>query len=445
MRLAPPPLEIGDRDGFEGTDIFGYQQFGTRLASLVESLEGPSVIALDGDWGSGKTVFAKQWAGLLRTRGTAVVYFDAFSADTGDDPLFDIASQLFAAAEDSEPRKAFGRATVVLVTELTSIAASAGLSAVSGGLIGPEFVRSLKSVVSDAGPDQPNDMDHAPEAFRRRLEGATDRTAALVTFREELTALAANMRAAALRDMNQGNETERARPVVMIVDELDRCTPSYALHLLENLKHVFDVENMCFLLITNYDHMAQTIEGRYGGECSRKYLEKFFPLLVRLPTELPRNGQDIKKEYLKYLVGYMMGRDYVGWDTLLTLVARIATSRDWSLRIVERFVRNMEVCASTGIDVIQNEVTCAIACSLHADDPDLYCKLRSGQITQDEVNDYLGIRMDHEDDDGSRVQSVVGACFRLERGMSHPDGRAYPDGVVRYLCDVLDCLGLRTT
>ena len=104
MRLVPPPLEIGERDGFTGTDLFGYEPFGTDLARLVESLEGPSVIALDGGWGSGKTVFARQWAGLLRKRGSAVIYFDAFAADTGDDPLFDIASQLFAAAPEGEKR-----------------------------------------------------------------------------------------------------------------------------------------------------------------------------------------------------------------------------------------------------------------------------------------------------------------------------------------------------
>ena len=197
---------------------------------------------------------------------------------------------------------------------------------------------------------------------------------------------------------------------------------------------------MCFLLVTNCDHMTQTVQRRYGGECSRKYLEKFFPLLVRLPTEVPRNGPDVKKVYLKYLVGHMMGRDFVVWDTWLALVTRIATNRDWSFRMLERFVRNMEVCISTGIDVIQNEVICTIACSLQADDPDLFCSLRSGQVTQREVLDYLGIPMDFKNDGGGRVQSVIGDCFRLERGISHPDGKAYPDGVTRYLCDVLDCL-----
>lgn len=51
MRLAPPPLQIGGRDGFKGTHVFGHEEFGKGLAALVASLERPPVIARDGDGG----------------------------------------------------------------------------------------------------------------------------------------------------------------------------------------------------------------------------------------------------------------------------------------------------------------------------------------------------------------------------------------------------------
>lgn len=58
MKLAPPPLEIGDRDGFESTDMFGHEESGTDLPALETLLEGPSLIARDGEWGSGRTICA---------------------------------------------------------------------------------------------------------------------------------------------------------------------------------------------------------------------------------------------------------------------------------------------------------------------------------------------------------------------------------------------------
>ena len=51
MRLAPPSLEIGDRDGFKSKDRFGSRDLGKDFPTLVESLEGPSVIARV--WGMG--------------------------------------------------------------------------------------------------------------------------------------------------------------------------------------------------------------------------------------------------------------------------------------------------------------------------------------------------------------------------------------------------------
>ena len=80
MRLAPPPLAITDDEGFE-RDIFGAKEAGERLANVVTDLEGHSVIVLDGGWGTGKTTFIRQWAGLLRTKGGhPVVYLDAFGS-----------------------------------------------------------------------------------------------------------------------------------------------------------------------------------------------------------------------------------------------------------------------------------------------------------------------------------------------------------------------------
>ena len=100
FRVAPPDLNIRDTDGFNNkSDIFGYAEFGGRLANIVYNMTPPFVFALTGEWGSGKSVFARQWAGELRKRwaqdgenrkaeDAPVIYFDAFANDHQENSLF---------------------------------------------------------------------------------------------------------------------------------------------------------------------------------------------------------------------------------------------------------------------------------------------------------------------------------------------------------------------
>jgi hypothetical protein len=69
MLLFPPPLNIGELEGFANDkDMFGRAVIGTGLTNLISSVTAPLVIAIDGQWGSGKTTFLKMWAGELARR-----------------------------------------------------------------------------------------------------------------------------------------------------------------------------------------------------------------------------------------------------------------------------------------------------------------------------------------------------------------------------------------
>ena len=67
MRLFPPTLEIGEKEGFtKEKDIFGRSTTGKGLTNIVCQVTDPLVIAIDNEWGTGKTTFLKMWAGELR-------------------------------------------------------------------------------------------------------------------------------------------------------------------------------------------------------------------------------------------------------------------------------------------------------------------------------------------------------------------------------------------
>ena len=95
MRIFPAELQIGELEGFSPEkDIFGRKELGLSLTQLFRSVAEPTVLAVDAQWGAGKTAFLKMWAGELRQAGFSVVYFDAFQHDYSEDAFTAIASHV---------------------------------------------------------------------------------------------------------------------------------------------------------------------------------------------------------------------------------------------------------------------------------------------------------------------------------------------------------------
>ena len=391
MRLVPKPLVIGERDGFKKeTDLFGYKDFGERLARFVESLEGPSVIALDGPWGSGKTVFARQWAGLLRKRGSAVIYFDAFAADSGEDPLCDIASQLFAGAADEETRRRFADAAVQVLKSLALMGAGIALGSVTGGFVGKEEVQAGAAAISENWKTTSESDEQMSTAFRHRIEGARERAHVISNFRTALESLAIAMQKEALGNAPE-KEGSAPRPLVVIIDELDRCKPTYALDLLENIKHVFDAENVCFVLVTNVAQLEDVVKSEYGVKGASAYLEKFFPTSFVLPE--PRR-QTTTSMYIRHLFDEMLESGDVG---LKEIINTIGSRVEVSLRGVERIALHvgwyLRWFYGTGMVRSYEFIFVAVAVGfVRALDADMYSRLRKGEMSFEELIEFL--RMD---------------------------------------------------
>ena len=395
MRLAPPPLQIGDRDGFKGTDIFGYEKFGTDLAQLVEALEGPSVIALDGDWGSGKTVFAKQWAGVLRQRGSAVIYLDAFAVDTGEDPLLDIASQLFVAAPEGEARADFARTAVNLGQRLWPLIAGTGLRIATGGLVGEGELRVVGSSLAEAKRALAADGQQLSAAFYSRVQGASDRATALADFRESLTMLARKLRENAIHLADVVSDSSKPRPVVMVIDELDRCKPTYALRLLENLKHVFSIENMCFVLVTNREQLGDVVSREYGVSRRKEYLEKFIHATFRLPTDVSSRGHSVRGRYVAHMYESVSSPESTPLvpETLIDL----SNALGMSLRTIEKVTVNVSMCLEGrvmwkfGVTGTRSPIIPVSICAIRVLEPGHYAKLRSSEWSADDIVKYLRV------------------------------------------------------
>ena len=86
--------------------------------------------------------------------------------------------------------------------------------------------------------------------------------------------------------------TEADRPLIVLIDELDRCHPSYALELLATVRHLFNVDGVVVVLAINRAELAHSVQSIYGPDFSAdRYLRRFADLhATATPTK--RAGTD---------------------------------------------------------------------------------------------------------------------------------------------------------
>lgn len=118
---------------------------------------------------------------------------------------------------------------------------------------------------------------------------------------------------------------ERANKLLLFVDELDRCEPRFACRLLEELKTLFDLDNVVVLYALNVKQLAHVIEGQYGaGFNGIRYLSKFYDIAVPIRTV----GMD---DYLTY-------REMIPNHQSSLVIKSIVEAHEMSLREANRLI-----------------------------------------------------------------------------------------------------------
>lgn len=86
------------------------------------------------------------------------------------------------------------------------------------------------------------------------------------------------------------------KPLVVFIDELDRCKPLFAIKLLESIKHYFTNDKILFVFSVNIEELQHSIKCIYGqGFDAIRYLDRFFNIRFNLPAL--DKGAYLEKEY----------------------------------------------------------------------------------------------------------------------------------------------------
>ena len=199
---------------------------------------------------------------------------------------------------------------------------------------------------------------------------------------------------------NQSNN----QPLVFIIDELDRCRPTYAIELLERVKHLFNIPNMIFVFGMNHDDLCASIKSIHGEIDADVYLRRFFDIEFRLSDIEPDDF--CKHLIVKHKLDPFFRAHNLSSDLFRELFATLSSCFGFSLRDMEHCVRSIAF-MSRNIDprnaLYANVVSLLVALRLRNND--LYHKYCKEDRNAGDVMDFIDktVEFNRTDSEPERV------------------------------------------
>ncbi len=271
MALKHEDLIIDEKSPFSNCKL-DRQKYADVLTSVIENYPSGFVLAINNKWGTGKTTFVKMWQQELINEEYETIYFNAWENDFEDNPLTALVAELKALNPSDKVNL---EKVIKSAAKLSKNVAPALVKALLNKYIDSEiFVEALENSVKSAG-----------DIFEKEIEDYADKKKSITDFRTNL--------------LNYVSKNSRRKPLIFIIDELDRCRPNYAVSLLEQVKHFFSVSNIVFVLSIDKEQLGNAICGVYGSDKidTNEYLRRFIDIEYSIPP--PQNG-----EFINYLYEY---------------------------------------------------------------------------------------------------------------------------------------------
>lgn len=297
-------------------DSIGRGEFVRQFVKMLNAIEDNCTIALEGNWGSGKTFFVKQVKmvldahnpnyqpvngflteerrkvikekcsefnaedGSTELKPQLCVYYDAWQNDNDEDPIL---SLVYSIVKEIGSDFSFDKKpTLDICSELINLVCDKDISKLIKVLKGENALDLIKKTKDEA--------EKVSEFLQSLLPEVGER-------------------------------------LIVFVDELDRCKPSYAVKLLERIKHYFLDEEITFVFSVNINELQHTIKKHYGNDFdATRYLDRFFDLRATLPKF------DLEKYYAN--IGFELNEKMFNY-----VCASVINKYQFEMRNIAKYIR----------------------------------------------------------------------------------------------------------
>lgn len=389
---------------FNERDEFNRQEIAKKILKLLNSDIEISPMVIDGDWGVGKTEFCYKLINYIKEhakKSNEIIYIDAFKADHSDNPLITIISAILKTIPEGKGKKKFLQKVLPVVRHTTKACLKASVSHV--------LRQDFAEVVDDFDKD-----------IQKTSETAID---ALVELRlKDQTEAEKNLQALQKSLCDRAKET----PLMIFVDELDRCRPNFAVDFLEVIKHTFNIENINFVLVTNKEQLKASINHCYGDKVdASRYLDKFIKFTFELPTTFNTSRYSSENVSLKHYKGLINKSNILEGKGLLEkyciqIIEKISILNYLSLREIETLVRNMEIYTILADNDLLNFAkrpglpTCTLmGIIIYSVSPDMAKSFLINKINIEDICNLFGVK-DFEDIEKNKylIQVICGDLYK---------------------------------
>jgi hypothetical protein len=250
-------------------------QFGSRreLASkfipLLQNTSGPSVFGIDSEYGTGKTFFLTRLEQDIKNKGGWVVSINAWAYEQYDNPYISFMDALKKAEgeipqESKEPQK-----LKTVIKSIIPFVAKQGIKRIADSVLGEGTYEGASEIIAESA-EKAAESFLKEETVQKNIEDVKD---ALRTFV-----------GTHLHKTYQKDENEQFRSLIILVDELDRVRPDFALKFLETIKHLFDVTGVIFVIAADKKILDVSARHTFGQDLPIDgYFRRLFDTWITLP------------------------------------------------------------------------------------------------------------------------------------------------------------------
>lgn len=273
-------------------DILNRSKFVYTIIDFVKSLSASKTnccFAIDGKWGSGKTFVLEMIEDYLRKYISPenmenqffVFHYNCWQYDYYDEPSVAIVSAML---NNIEKEQSFFGETVDGALKSCYELAKKEIKKMAGDFTENSIGINVVKVIEDI------------KGVSKEREEENNKFDELFNFKKTLDKSRETLR----------NISEK-KTIILVVDELDRCIPTYAIKVLERLHHLFEeINNVIIIIAVDSEQLSHSVNKIYGSKTNTKeYLKKFIDVTFKL------DAGTITKEVFEIYDNYI--NQFTGW------------------------------------------------------------------------------------------------------------------------------------
>ena len=266
-------------------DVLNRDPFIENVMEVIETISSRPqgcCFCINGNWGSGKTFVINQIENrlaIIQSEETndnkyIVFHYDCWKYDYYEEPLIAIVAALndFIISSNSIFNKNENVYTDAVIKKVKET-----IGTIAGEICKNKIGIDLVDVVKGIKDDADNEIEK-----KQSFDELYDFKQSLDFIREEIGKLA------------------ESKTVIIFIDELDRCLPTYAIKVLERVHHLFsDLNNVIVVITMDKKQLEHSIKQIYGEIDVDTYLRKFISFKLDLDNGMARRYCEKYERYFK--------------------------------------------------------------------------------------------------------------------------------------------------